>query len=169
MKYSELHREEFLQILEEYKKLIFKIASAYCRDAEERKDLVQEIIIQLWRALPDYNNNYARSTWIYRIALNVSISNYRKEKTREKTHNEFVQQFDLVEGMDEVADQRLRHLYRLIEMLKPLDKALIILFLEGRKNKEIASIMGISASNVSSKIHRIKDQLSSNIKSNEYE
>jgi RNA polymerase sigma factor (sigma-70 family) len=74
----------FTDILENHKKLIFKIASSYCGDPEDKKDQIQEIVLQLWKAYPKYDNRFALSTWIYRIALNVSISYYKKEKSQKK-------------------------------------------------------------------------------------
>jgi RNA polymerase sigma factor (sigma-70 family) len=160
LKDSALYEDRFLEMLEHHKKLVFKIAHLYSKDAEDRKDLVQEIILQLWKVFPKYNAAYAYSTWIYRIALNVSISFYRKEKSRRNTCEAYRQQFDLLVWHDEAKDDKIEWLYKLIEGLKPLDKAIIILSLEGHTNKQIAQIMGISETNVSTRIYRIKQQLS---------
>ena len=72
----------FTAIVNEHKGLIYKVAGAYCTDAEDRKDLVQEILLQLWRAFPRYDPQFKRSTWMYRIALNTAISFYRKDHRR---------------------------------------------------------------------------------------
>ena len=72
----------FLYVIESNKGIIYKIAKSYCKDTEDRNDLVQEIILKLWLAFDTYNNEFKYSTWIYRIALNTAISNYRKEKVR---------------------------------------------------------------------------------------
>ncbi len=153
-------------MLEKHKRLIFKISNSYCKSNEDRKDLTQEITFQLWKAFPDYNDEYAFSTWIYRISLNVAISFYRKEKTKKKaleTYKEVIV-FDEVDD-DEGKNEQTRMLYTFIEELNPLDKAIIILHLEAKKNKEIATIMGISATNVSTKINRIKNKLRLHFKS----
>lgn len=152
-------------MLEKHKKLIFKIANSYCRSNEDRKDLIQEITFQLWKAFPDYNTDYAFSTWIYRISLNVAISFYRKEKTKKKTLETYkeVIVFDEIDAADE--NEQARMLYTFIEQLNPLEKAIIILHLEAKKNKEIAVVMGISATNVSTKINRIKNKLRLHFKS----
>ena len=153
--------ENFTTILENYKRLIFKVAAIYCRDPEERKDLVQEISLQIWKSLPNYNDQFALSTWIYRIALNVSISHIRKETTREKIHREYHHDRDLVVmENDTVTEENLNRLYGFINNLKPIDKGVIILYLEGRPNAEIADIMGMSVTNISTRIHRIKNSIS---------
>lgn len=146
-------------MLEQHKKLVFKVANAYCKRPEDRKDLVQEIILQLWRAFPKYDETYAITTWMYRIALNVSISFFRKETTRKKVSSSYGQQVSLLEWQEDKIDERLQLLYQWIEQLKPLDKAIIILHLDGHSNPEISEIMGMSLSNVSTKINRIKNQL----------
>jgi RNA polymerase sigma factor (sigma-70 family) len=74
--------QTFLSVIESNKGIIYKVANSYCWDEENRKDLIQEIIVQLWLAFDKYDKNYKLSTWMYRIALNVSISFYRKQETR---------------------------------------------------------------------------------------
>ncbi len=150
----------FTEILESHKKLIYKIANSYCRDPEERKDLVQEIVLQLWKAFPKYDNKYALSTWIYRIALNVSISYYRKEKSRKKTEENYIQAVEFSDHGSCRNDQ-LDELYNLIDLLNPLEKAVMILYLEGKNQREMADIMGTSTTNISTRINRIKNKLSS--------
>ena len=157
--------ENFATILENYKRLIFKVAGVYCRDPENRKDLVQEIVLQIWRSLPSYNEKFAMSTWIYRIALNVSISHYRKETTRQKTYNAYQHNMDIVEvESDKDLEDKTERLYGIIDNLRPIDKAIIVLYLENRSHAEIADIMGISVTNVSTKINRIKNMISRDFK-----
>ncbi len=149
-----------------HKKLVFKVANIYGRTLEDKKDLSQEIILQLWKAFPKYDSAYALSTWIYRIALNVSISFYRKEQTRQKTRTAYEQHIALMEWKEEgvTENEQLQQLYAFINQLKSLEKAIIILYLEGHRNKEISEIMGMSVTNVSTKIHRIKTKLAANFK-----
>ncbi len=151
-------------MLEKNKKLLLKIANVYRKNNEEIKDLVQEITLQLWKSFPDYNPEFAVSTWMYRIALNVSISFYRKEKSRKKLHQNFEQQTHIFYWEEQILDERFKQLYQFIEQLKAFEKALIVLYLEGKKNPEIAEIMGISATNVSTILNRIKTKLSNNFK-----
>ncbi len=164
LKHSKQAEQEFLELLERNKKLIFKIANVYGKNEEEIKDLVQEITLQLWKSFSEYNPKYAISTWIYRIALNVSISFYRKEKSRNKIHREFSSQPHILFWDENIYDEQFKLLYRFIEQLKTFEKAVIVLFLEGKRNQEIAEILGISVSNVSTKLNRIKAKLSKDFK-----
>lgn len=159
MKDFKKYETEFIEYLEGYKKLITKVARIYCKNTEDQKDLIQEIIIQLWKSFPKYDKTYSVSTWTYRIALNVSISYLRKESSRTKNHFIFLQEIEPLQTDDSLHDERLEKLYRFIELLKPIDKAIIILTLENCSNKEISEVMGMTTSNVSTKKLRIKEEL----------
>ncbi|MGK0390617.1 MAG: RNA polymerase sigma factor (sigma-70 family) [Maribacter sp.] len=154
-------REAFIGIVEDYKKMIYKIAHSYTKRQEDCEDLMQEIVLQLWRAYPNYDNTFKLSTWIYRIALNVSISFYRKEKTRKNINTNVVPSFISISSdfYDEEKDEKIRQLYQFIHQLKELDKALMLLYLEQHSYEEIADILGITKTNVSTKINRIKSRL----------
>lgn len=150
--------DRFLSIIENSKGIIYKITNSYCKDSEDRKDLVQEIISQLWKSFDNYSEQYKYSTWIYRIALNVAISFYRKENRRKAIAN------PLSEGIFSFADfyenneteSNLGFLQLFISELKDLDKALLLLYLEEKSYKEIAEIIGITETNVATKLGRIK-------------
>ena len=113
------------------------MANAYCNNAEDRKDMVQEIVLQLWRAFDRYNAEYKYSTWVYRIALNVAISFYRKESSRKKISHDLTDAvFDLAEAEDPAAKEaNMQLLQQFIGGLKELDKALMLLYLEERSYK----------------------------------
>ncbi|WAC11502.1 RNA polymerase sigma factor [Dyadobacter pollutisoli] len=151
----------FLTVIEANKGIIYKVANAYCRDAENRKDLIQEIIIQLWLAFPKYDESYRITTWMYRIALNVSISFYRKEDRRsgiaQPLHPDiiFLQEDNTPVGPD--SDIALLH--RFIKELKEMDRAIILLYLEENSQQDIAEMLGITPTNVSTRILRIKEQI----------
>jgi RNA polymerase sigma factor (sigma-70 family) len=153
-------QQEFLKIIEINKRLIFKICNSYCQNADDREDLAQEIIFQLWKSWGNFNNEYKLSTWMYRIALNVAISFYRKEQ---KTTNTVLMGEHLIEIVDENLEEgleaNLNALQKFINELKPLDKALMLLYLEEKSHKEMAEIIGITSTNVATKIGRIKEQL----------
>ena len=159
MKKSDSQEARFIAYLERYKKLIAKVARIYCIDTEVRKDLIQDIILQLWKSFPNYDDTYSISTWTYRIAINVSISYLRKSTTRANTYNAYHQSMELMQIKDSAIDEKLEQLYRFIDLLKPVDKAIIILYLEDCKNKEIGQIMGMSVSSISTRKQRIKDKL----------
>ncbi|MDE3253396.1 MAG: RNA polymerase sigma factor [Bacteroidota bacterium] len=153
--------DAFLSLVETHKGILYKVSHAYCRDPEDRKDLVQEIILQLWRSFDRYDNRFQHSTWIYRIALNVAISFYRKETTRKTISNPITE--NIVQRMDEAdkgeTETGIRFLHQCIAELKELDKALMLLYLEGKSHKEIAEIIGITETNTATKISRIKTLL----------
>jgi len=154
-------KDDFLALIEAHRKIIFKICHSYCPNKNDREDLAQEIIFQLWRSYKTFNASYKFSTWMYRIALNVAISFYRKE-------NRVARTISYPESIPDVEDKHegLQHteeniglLQQFINELKELDKALMILYLENRNQKEIAEILGISETNVATKISRIKEKL----------
>ena len=151
----------FLDVIETNKGILYKVANSYCRNIEDRKDLIQEIILQLWKSFDNYNEAYKYSTWIYRISLNVAISFFRKENSRQRISNPITTDiFDFTDT--EVSDEKETHLgllNRLILELNDLDKALMLLYLEEKSYKEISEIIGITETNVSTKIGRIKSKL----------
>jgi RNA polymerase sigma-70 factor (ECF subfamily) len=167
VKNQPLQEAQFLEVLESHKKLVFKIANTYCQDKEDRKDLIQEIVLQLWKSFPKYDALYAISTWIYRIALNVSISFLRKEKTRRNVSlsngNAILEM--TAEEETETLKPEIRLLQHFISRLNQLDKALMILYLEEKSHEEISQILGISKSNVGTRIGRIKQKLKENFNS----
>ena len=148
----------FLSIIESHKGIIYKVTNLYCKDFENRKDLVQEIILQLWKSFDYYNKQFKYSTWIYRISLNVAISFYRKENRRKEISKPLSERFpafiDLYENKESEAN--MVFLQQFIDELKDLDKALLLLYLEEKSHKEIAEIIGITETNVATKIGRIK-------------
>ena len=153
--------DEFLSVIENHKGILYKISNSYCQNSDDREDLIQEIIIQLWKSFDNYNNDYKHSTWIYRIALNVSISFYRKENRRKDISNplpEGVLSYNYSNVLDET-DEDLKFLQQFISELKELDKALMLLYLEEKSYKEISEIIGLSETNVATKIARIKKLL----------
>lgn len=150
----------FQEIIEQHKGILFKVARAYCPDEEDRKDLIQEMMIQIWQSIHKYNDKYKISTYIFRISLNVAISFYRKSSTRAKKYTELNEETVLTTLDDKSENERhLKLLEQFISELKEIDKALMILYLEDKVHTEIAEILGISVSNVGTKIGRIKDQL----------
>jgi RNA polymerase sigma factor (sigma-70 family) len=153
--------ENFVRIIELHRGIIYKIAHSYCKNEEDRKDLVQEIVIQLWRSIDTYNGVYQYSTWIYRIALNVAISFYRKENKRTLGLAPFTESILYLPEAPNTGEKEetLRLLQQYISELKEFDKALTLLYLEEKSYKEMAEIMGISETNVATKISRIKKKL----------
>ena len=156
----------FLSVIESHKGVIYKVANSYCKDPEDKKDLVQEIIFQLWKSFDGYDSKYKHSTWIFRIALNVAISSYRKENRRKEIANPLSKNiFSITETeTGKETESNILLLQQFIFGLKELDKALMLLYLEEKSHKEIAEIMGTSESNISTKINRIKTALKEKFK-----
>jgi len=151
----------FLSIIENNKGIIYKVANAYCGNPEDRKDLIQEIIVQLWRSFHRYNDQYKYTTWMYRIALNTAISFYRKENKRRQLSSPLSHNIlDLADDNSAIeTNTNIGYLQQFIAGLNELDKALMLLYLEEKSQKEIAGITGISETNVSTRIGRIKKML----------
>jgi len=152
-------QETFQNLVEEHKKILYKVCNSYCRDRDSRDDLAQEIMIQLWRSFGKFNGRCRFSTWMYRIALNVAISFYRSESTR--TRRVISDEQYLLETVDETESQPedIRLLYQFIEGLDPLNKALILLYLDENSYREIADVLGITETNVATKINRLKNKM----------
>ena len=158
---TELKSTHFLATVNTHKGIVYKVARLYCNDSEARKDLIQEIIIQLWKSFDQYNEKYKHSTWIYRIALNVAISSYRKEVRRKEISNSWSVDLLSFEDSDHASEieTEIGVLYQFISALKELDKALMLLYLDEKSYKEISEILGITETNVATKIGRIKNLL----------
>jgi RNA polymerase sigma factor (sigma-70 family) len=148
--------DQFSALIDEHKGIIFKIANSYCRNAEDRKDLVQEIAVQLWKSHGKYDPSFRLSTWIYRIALNVAISAYRREKRR----SDHVSPPDeiVVEpaAEQEAPDPKIATLHQIIAQLDELNRALMILYLDDNSYRDIAAVLGLTETNVATKISRLK-------------
>lgn len=150
---------EFAALVRQHAALIHKIAYAYCRDATDREDLVQEIAVQLWRSRERYDARYRHTTWIYRIALNVAISLFRRERRHIERRAPIAEHAIASAPVEPGEDAR--RLLRCIAELGALDRALVVLYLEGNDHAEIAEVLGISVSNVGTKLGRIKTRLRS--------
>ena len=154
-------RQHFGELLERHRGIVFKVAYSYCPHPDDRADLVQEIAAQLWRAFPGYDAERSFSTWMYRIALNVAISSLRNSRRRDLHSVPLDESLDDVpgdEGDHETAEQ-LRLLRQYIARQDPLNRALLLLYLEDRSHREIAEILGISEGNVATKISRLKQRI----------
>ena len=149
-------KQNFLQITNQNRGLIRSLCQLYFGSAEDQKDAFQDVILQLWKSFDSFRGEAAISTWIYRVSLNTILAIIRKEK-----------KVVAVEPIDErhllisnaKADDDVELLLIIIQSLKDIDKAIVILHLEGYQNKEIAEILHLSPSNVSTRFNRIKARL----------
>src|SRR4051794_40029830 len=153
-------RDEFHALLDRHRKIVLKVASTYAREPADRADLAQDIVTQCWRAFSSYDETRSFSTWMYRIALNVAISFARGTEQRRHHAIAFDETLhEVASGTDPESDERVRTLYRCIAALDPLNRALLILYLDERSLREIAEILGITETNVATKIGRLKERL----------
>jgi RNA polymerase sigma-70 factor, ECF subfamily len=158
---SEASRTQFAELLDQHRRMVFKVANTYAR-AADREDLAQEIAAQLWRAFPDYDPSRPFSTWLYRIALNVGISHLRSHAARERRTVPL--DLGLHETADPLAhepdsDEAPRLLAEFTAQLDALNRALLLLYLDECSYREMADILGISETNVSTKINRLKERV----------
>ena len=159
---SSTDQDRFGALLDAHRGILHKVAATYCRHPEDRRDLVQEITAQLWRAFPRYDAARPFSTWAYRIALNVAISHVRRMSLRRATLESYdehdIEPVD-ADTLSPEATDRVQALYRVIDGLAAFDRGLLLLHLEGYRNTEIGEILGLSATNVSTKLSRLRAQL----------
>lgn len=159
-------RDAFGTLLQRHRGIVFKVVNTYTRHPDDRDELAQEIAAQLWRAYPGYDPARAFTTWMYRIALNVAISFVRTESNRQRNAVPLHEDIDDIaddSGVDHESNERVRALYRLIGQLPPLNRALLLLYLEDHSHREIADILGISETNVATKISRLKQRIRTGI------
>ena len=157
-------QQVLLDLIDKNKGIIFKVCNSYCKNKNDREDLAQEIIYQLWKSAHRFNDDYKFSTWMYRIALNVAISYYRKDQ-RQETVIAFTEDHHQIEDRSEnpaLIEDQISLLQKCINELKDLDKALMLLYLESKPYGEIAEILGISETNVATRISRVKEKLKQN-------
>lgn len=157
-------KEDFIQHIKENEGIIYKVARLYTNRAEDQKDVYQEIVYRLWKSYPSFKANSKISTWMYRVALNTAISNLKKEKrkgTRVSIDNFLLNKIDQI---DTVMEERITLLYAHIKKLSIVEKGIILLHLEGKNYDEIAAITGFTATNVGTRLTRIKNKLKSQIK-----
>jgi RNA polymerase sigma-70 factor (ECF subfamily) len=155
-------RDNFGDLLQQHRGIVFKVANSYATHPEDRADLAQEIAAQLWRAWPGYDPARRASTWMYRIALNVAISFLRNDGHRRRhvvPLDETVHDIADDSAIDHETAESLRMLHRFIATLEPLNRALLLLYLDEHSTRQMAEVLGISESNVTTKISRLKQRI----------
>ncbi len=150
------------ELLRRHAGLIHKIAYGYCRDAADREEIVQEVALQLWRSRERFDESRAETTWVYRVALNVAISFQRRERRhRERKLSIEGHAITIVAAGEAQPSEDVQLLVSCIEDLGALEKALVLLYLDGNDHAAIAEVIGISVSNVGTRLGRIKERLRS--------
>ena len=153
-------KDQFLDILEKNIGIIIKIARAYSKTLHDKEDLINDITLELWKSFGRFKGDSKISTWIYRVALNTSM-NYKRK--REKDRLFFLDDLKQIENLSWLIEQpdssHSEILYQCIDELNQLNKAIILLYLDGNSHDEISDITGISKTNVGTRICRIKEQI----------
>lgn len=158
--------DEFIHLIQQNQGLIYKITTIYTRGREEQKDLYQEIVYQTWKSFDQFKKASKPSTWLYRVGMNTAITNLNRSKKRVTVLPLEGLELDFADEMDSGMEERLRSLYAEIRKLGLLDRGIVFLFLEGKSHDEIAEIVGISSSNVGTRLSRIKDKLRKGLQTN---
>lgn len=153
-------RDEFLNILEKNIGIILKISRAYTKSVQDKEDLINDITLELWKSFGRFRGEAKISTWIYRVAINTSM-NFQRRKTNDRLYfPSDLKQFESSNWISEPNDSSQSEiLYQCIDELNQLNKAIILLYLDGNSHDEISDITGISKTNVGTRINRIKAQL----------
>ncbi len=154
--------KEFLKIVEKNQGIIHKVCNVYCDSEEDKQDLFQEIVAQLWKSYPSFRKESKFSTWMYRVALNTAITTFKKSKRRPDQDSLTYDNFQLKDdSYDAGLEDNIKLLHKAIKKLSGVEKSIILLFLEGKKYEEIAEITGITQNYVRVKMNRIKKKLKS--------
>jgi RNA polymerase sigma-70 factor (ECF subfamily) len=136
------------------------VCNIYCDDQEDRNDLFQEIVAQLWKSFPSFREESKFSTWMYRVALNTAITTFKKTKRRPDQNRLTYENFQLKdENYDTQTEEEIKNLHRAVAQLTGVEKSIVLLFLENKKYEEIAEITGITQNYVRVKMNRIKKKL----------
>ena len=152
--------KEFLSMLEQSISIIVKIVNVYVHNSEDRKDLMSDIVFELWKSYPQFKGDAKISTWLYRVALNIALKTKRKRDNNKLLFVEELLTFDSGALMDTSNDRSdINLLYQCIEELNPINKAIVLLYLDDKSNEEISEITGLSRTNVSTRLNRIREQL----------
>ena len=163
------NQQEFLELIEQHKGILYKVSKMYMDNSEDQNDLVQEIVLQLWKSYERFEGNAQFSTWMYRVSLNTALTYFKKEKKKTDQHT-LIENIDQIDEHDSGENEtQLELFYKAIQELNKVEKALIFLFLEGQSHKEIGQNLGISEGNARVKLNRTKEKIQLIIKKYGYE
>ena len=152
-------KEQFLNLLEKNIGIIIKISRVYTTIEQDREDLVNDITLELWKSFRSFNGNSKISTWIYRVALNTSM-NYKRKKKNDTLFSIIDFKIETSEWLfEQDSSEQSEILYRCIAELNELNRAIVLLYLDGNSHDDISEITGISKTNVGTRIGRIKEQI----------
>ena len=159
--------KQFEKDIRENELLIHKVCRMYAYTNDDRKDLFQEIVIQLWKAYPKFNGEAKFSTWLYRVALNTAITGLRKQRNFITSYEPASLNVNISDdNYSETGEERLQQLHKAIEQLSQVEKAIVMLYMEDKQYDEMEDILGISQGNLRVKMNRIKEKLRELTKNN---
>lgn len=161
---TDARQQRFLEIAGLYKEVIARVCSVYASASAPFADLYQEVMINLWIGLESWRGEAKMSTWIYRVAINTCIT-WQRRNRRHAGALSIDAAFNIADTPDD-SSAAVRELYAMIGRLNPFDKALITLWLDEKSYDEIALILGITKTNVATRLSRVKAKLSSMSNSN---
>ena len=154
----------FKQILTENKDRIYRICCAYENDSDEREDLFQDILLNIWKSLDRFENRSSMNTWVYRIAVNISMLHIRKSVNNKKIHSDYYNELLIQSDSDDKEEKIILHektekLFTCINKLNKIDRLIISMVLDEMSYNEIAEITGLTPNHIGVKINRIKKEL----------
>ncbi len=161
-------KQEFISLIEKHQGIIHKVSRMYCDKEECRRDLFQDILVQLWQSFSSFNHKSKFSTWMYRVALNTAIAQFRKDKKNNEDLTPDVPVNVPEEESFKEKEDRINLVHKAINKLSKAEKAIIILYMDDYSYEEISEISGLTISNVGVKINRIKAKLQKILKELEY-
>ena len=165
---AERPEDLFSKMIISYQGIIKSICLLYYHDSEDRKDAQQDVLVQLWKAFPSFRNESKISTWIYKVTLNTILARIRQER-KEILHAPRVEMQETHLQVHPFSDDHIQLLRRSIETLGTEEKAVVILYLEGYSNKEIADLLNFTETNISTKMYRIREKLRQMFKAVQHE
>lgn len=159
MKISAIEKQ-FEELIKEHEQLIYKVCRMFGKSEEDRQDLFQDVVIQLWKGYPKFRGESKFSTWLYRIALNTAIAQYRKMKRAPPVTDLEKLPFDIPNDSSNLhQEEQYQEMYEAIKQLNDIEKAIVMLYLDDKTYDEMEDIIGISNGNLRVKMNRIKEKL----------
>jgi RNA polymerase sigma-70 factor (ECF subfamily) len=153
-----LSEKEFLALITEHQNIVHKVCNMYADTTQAREDLFQEVLLNAWKGIKQFRGDSKFTTWLYRVALNTAITQFRKENRSPITQP--LPQYSLTIADEPFRpDERVAVMYQAINKLSKIDKALVLLYLEDYGHAEIGEMLGITANNVAVKLNRVKTKL----------
>lgn len=151
---------DFVRLINRHQGIIHKVCGMYCHDKDDKKDLFQEVVLQLWKSFGSFRGDSKVTTWIYRVALNTAISAFRKESKKPDQSDISTLPLRVPEDTDfQEKNEQFQLLYQAIRQLSEIERALVMLYLDDLPYEEIADLMGITANNARVRMNRIREKL----------